>query len=129
MQPFICPPSAYSLRCSQRTGDIGKSLTLRRVAFSLFAVLLGFVKWHQKLILSRFEQYSLRIISYNLPFSEMLLILFYILGAFGLPFEPPEENFHEIVAFSSQPFAFRSQHAVLYLGHLELEFAIGCIFL
>jgi hypothetical protein len=46
-QPFTCPPESGCrhtklptidiLRCSQRTGDIGKSLTLRRVAYPLFA--------------------------------------------------------------------------------------------
>jgi len=34
-----------SLRCFQSTGDIGKSLALRRVAFPFFAALLGCVKW------------------------------------------------------------------------------------
>jgi hypothetical protein len=29
----------------KRTGDIGKSLTLRRVAYPFFAALLGCVKW------------------------------------------------------------------------------------
>ena len=37
-----------SLCCSQRTGDIGMSLTLRRVAYPLFAPLLGCVKWPVK---------------------------------------------------------------------------------
>jgi hypothetical protein len=45
VQPFTWPSA--SLRCSQRTGDIGKSLTLRRVAYPFFTVLLGGVKWHQ----------------------------------------------------------------------------------
>jgi hypothetical protein len=44
-QPFTCPQEADSLRCSQGTGDIGKSLTLRRVAYPFFAALLGYVKW------------------------------------------------------------------------------------
>ena len=38
-------------RCSQRTGDIGKSLSLRRAAFPFFAVLLGYVKWRNSKLL------------------------------------------------------------------------------
>jgi hypothetical protein len=41
----LVPRCGTTLRCSQRTGDIGKSLTLRRVAFPSFVVLLGGVKW------------------------------------------------------------------------------------
>jgi hypothetical protein len=44
-QPFTYPPGADSLCCSQRTGDIGKTLTLRRVAYPFFAALPGCVKW------------------------------------------------------------------------------------
>jgi hypothetical protein len=44
-QPITCPPKANALRCSQRTGDVGKSLSLRRVAYPPFVALLGCVKW------------------------------------------------------------------------------------
>jgi hypothetical protein len=57
-QPITCPPEADyrhtklpmidTQRYSQRTGDIGKSLTLRRAANPLFVALLGCVKWHIK---------------------------------------------------------------------------------
>jgi len=42
----LVPLSETALRCSQRTGDIGMShlTVLRRVAYPIFAVLLGCVK-------------------------------------------------------------------------------------
>jgi hypothetical protein len=47
----MVPRCGTTLRCLQRTGDIGKSLTLRRVAYPFFAVLLGGVQWRKKYFL------------------------------------------------------------------------------
>jgi hypothetical protein len=49
-------------RCLQRTGDIGKSLALRRVAYPFFTVLLGCVKWIK-------EIYFLVLGPYSVPLS------------------------------------------------------------
>jgi len=44
VQPITWPSAA--LRCSQKTGDIGKSFHSAESLICFFAVLLGCVKWH-----------------------------------------------------------------------------------
>jgi hypothetical protein len=83
-QPFICPPEADywhtklpmidTLLCSQRTGDIGKSLTLHRVAYPLFAALLGCVKWPIKHFITKNNAKSL--IGSFLNFPSFILHLY-----------------------------------------------------